>query len=156
LIDRRWRLNILDVQSFREADCDIDHYLVVAKVKERWALSKQGAQKFDVERFNLRMLNELEVRKQYQIKISNKLAALENLNDSEGINWAWENIKEIIKISAKESLGLYKLKQHEAWFDEECLCFLIKGSMLKCIGYMIQTKSMSSLLFNSPRASNLF
>jgi len=39
-----------------------------------------------VERFNLRKVNELEVRKQYQIKISNRSAALENLNDSKNIN----------------------------------------------------------------------
>ena len=32
----------------------------------------------------------------------------------------WENIKENIKISAKESVGLDELKQHEPWFDEEC------------------------------------
>jgi hypothetical protein len=31
------------------------------------------------------------------------LAALENLYDSEDINRAWENIKENIKTSAKES-----------------------------------------------------
>jgi len=42
------------------------------------AVSKQAAQKFDWERFNLRMLNELEVRKQYQIKISKRFTALEN------------------------------------------------------------------------------
>ena len=34
LIDRRWHLSILDVRSFRGADCDTDHCLVVAKVKE--------------------------------------------------------------------------------------------------------------------------
>jgi hypothetical protein len=79
---------------------------VVAKVKERWAVSKQAAHKFDMERFNLRKLNELEVRKQYQIKISNRFAVLENLSDSEDINRAWENIKENVKIRAKESLGL--------------------------------------------------
>ena len=39
-----------------------------------------------MERFNLRKLNELEVRKQYQIKISNNLAVLENLSDREDIN----------------------------------------------------------------------
>ena len=52
------------------------------------AVSKQVAQKFDGERFNLRKLNELEVRKQYQIEISNRFAALENLSDGEDINRA--------------------------------------------------------------------
>jgi hypothetical protein len=34
-------------------------------------------------------------------------AALENLNDSRDINRAWENMKDHIKTSAQESLGLY-------------------------------------------------
>jgi len=50
LIDRRWHSGILDAQSFRGADCDTDHYLVVAKVREGLAVSKQAAQKFDGER----------------------------------------------------------------------------------------------------------
>jgi len=36
---------------------------VVSKFRERFAVSKQAAQKFGGERFNLRKLNELEVRK---------------------------------------------------------------------------------------------
>ena len=55
---------------------DTDHYLVVAKVRERLAVSKQATQKLDGERFNLRKPNELEVKKEYQIEIS---AALENV-----------------------------------------------------------------------------
>jgi hypothetical protein len=66
-----------------------------------------------VERFNLRKLSELEVGKKYQINISNRFATLENLNDNKDINKAWENIKENIKSSAKDSLGLYELKQHK-------------------------------------------
>jgi hypothetical protein len=42
------------------------------------AVSKQAAQKFDGEKFNLTKLLELEVRKQYQIKNSKMFAALEN------------------------------------------------------------------------------
>ena len=62
-------------------ECDTDHYLVVAKVRERLAVSKQAAQKFDGERFNLRKLNELEFRKQYQIEITNRFVVLENWSD---------------------------------------------------------------------------
>jgi len=59
-----------------------------------------------VERFNLRKLSELEVRKQYQIKLSRRFATMENLSDSEDINRAWKNIKKNIKTSVKESLSL--------------------------------------------------
>jgi hypothetical protein len=31
----------------------------------------------------------------------------------------WENIKQNIKTSFKDSLGLYELKQHKTWFDEK-------------------------------------
>jgi len=39
----------------------------------------------------------MEVRKQYQINISNRFAALDNLNNSQDIHRAWENTKENIK-----------------------------------------------------------
>jgi hypothetical protein len=90
--------------------------MVVAKVRERLALGKQAAQKFNVERFNLKMLSKLEVRKHYMIKILDRFATLENLNDGEDKYRAWENIKDNTKISAQESLGLYERKQHKPWF----------------------------------------
>ena len=95
-----------------------------------------------MERSNLRKLNELEVRKQYQIKISNRFAAVENLSDSEDINRAWENIKENVRTTANESLGLHELKRYKLWFDEKCLGFLIKESGLQCSGYRIRTKAV--------------
>jgi hypothetical protein len=85
LIDRREHSNILEVRSFRRADCDTDHYLVVAKVRERLAVSKRDAQKIDIERFNVKKLDKGDVKEQYQVTIRNKFAALENLRGE------WEN-----------------------------------------------------------------
>ena len=95
------------------------------------AVSILAAQRFGGERFNLRKENQLNVRKQYQIEITNRFAALENLSEDEDIKWAWENIKENIKTSAKESLRLHELKQHKLWFDEECLGFLDQRKQAK-------------------------
>jgi hypothetical protein len=65
--------------------------------------------------------------------------ALQNASDDEDINTAWESIKENIKTSAKESLGLHEMKQHNPWFDEECLGILDQRKQAKCSGYRIQT-----------------
>jgi len=81
-------LSILDIQNFRGADCDTDHYLVLEKVRVRLAVSKLAAHRFGGERFNLRKVNQLKVRKQYQIEITNRFAALENLSEDENINRA--------------------------------------------------------------------
>ena len=73
---------------------------------------------------NLRKFNEPDFREKYQIEITNRFAALENLNDDENVNRTWENIKENIQTSAKESLGLHGLKQNNPRFDEERVGFL--------------------------------
>jgi len=73
---------------------------VVAEVRERLAVSNKQHRSLREERFNLRKLNELEVRKQCQIEISNRFAKMENLSYSEDISRAWENIIENIKTLA--------------------------------------------------------
>jgi phage-related protein len=61
LIDRRWHSNILDARSFRAADCDADHYLVV---RERLAVSKQTAHRVHMEKFIFKKLNEIQGKEQ--------------------------------------------------------------------------------------------
>jgi len=100
---------------FRGADCD------GSRSFERLAVCKQAAQKVEVGRFNFRQKSEMEIRKQYQIEITKRFAALGNLRDSWDIDRAWENIEEDITTSIGESIGLCELKQHRPCFDEECL-----------------------------------
>jgi hypothetical protein len=120
LVDRRRNLNVLDVRSFRAADCDTDRYLVVAKVTDRLAVNKQRTHRFHRERFNLKRLNEVEVKEKYRVEVSNRFAALEDLDAEVDINSFWETIRENIKFSAKESVGYFELKKRKPWFDVGC------------------------------------
>ena len=70
-------------------------------MRERLAVNQQAAQKFDVEIFNLRKLNELEVKEMYKIEITNRFAALGNLNVDEDVNRAWKTLKRISKPQLK-------------------------------------------------------
>jgi hypothetical protein len=45
LTDNRWLSYITDIRSVRGADCNIDQYLVVAKVRQTLSLSKHGVYK---------------------------------------------------------------------------------------------------------------
>jgi hypothetical protein len=90
----------------------------VEKVRERLAVSKQTARRFHIKRFSLKKLNEVEDKEHYRVEISNRFAALENLDAEVYINRAWETITENIKMLVKESLCYYELKKHEQLFNE--------------------------------------
>jgi hypothetical protein len=49
-----------------------------------------------MERSNLKKLNEVKDKEQYHVEISNRFAALENLDTVVDINSAWETIRENI------------------------------------------------------------
>jgi hypothetical protein len=69
--------------------------------------------KIDMDRFNLKKLNEGEVKEQYQLTIKNRFSALENLEDNRDINREWDATRETIKISAKECIGHCEAKRHK-------------------------------------------
>jgi len=82
------------VKYFIGVECGIDHCLVVAEVREAVSVHKQSAPKFDGERFNMKRLIEGNIREDYQLKITNSFAALENIKvDSMEIRRAWENME---------------------------------------------------------------
>jgi hypothetical protein len=137
LIDRRWHSSILDLRSFRGANCDTDHYFVVTKVRERLAVSKGVAQKIDMKRFNLKKLKDGDVKTQYQVTIRNKFAALENVEDSGDISRVWDNITEIIRVSAQ---GRCESKQCKPCLVRNVQNRLIEGSSLNCSGCRPQVR----------------
>jgi hypothetical protein len=66
---------------------------MVAKGRESLSVSKQAVQKFDMEKFNPKKVNNVEVKGQYQVKILNMFVALDNLDDNVDITRAWISIR---------------------------------------------------------------
>jgi hypothetical protein len=66
---------------------------VVAKIRERLAMNKQGSHKFQMERFNLKMLIEVEGKEKYHVELSHRFAVLEDLDAEVEINTTWEMIR---------------------------------------------------------------
>jgi hypothetical protein len=93
---------------------------VTPKVRERLEVSKRAMQKFGMERFHSKKLNEEEGKEQYQVKISNRFAALENSDDDVDIERTGETSRQNIKASTRGSQGYYEFEQHTPWFDEGC------------------------------------
>jgi hypothetical protein len=95
LIDKLGYSSVLDVQSFKAADCDSDHYLVVAEVGEGLAVNEQRSHRCHMERFNLKKLKEVEGKEKYHIEVSNRFAALEDLDAKVEINSAGKQLERI-------------------------------------------------------------
>jgi hypothetical protein len=79
---------------------------------------------------------------------------LENLNVSEEIHRAWEYIKENIKISAQESLGLHERRWHKPLFDAERAKYLDKMKQAKIQWLQIPNQSNGDNLNNVIREAS--
>jgi hypothetical protein len=78
---------------------------VVAIVRYRLAVSKQTTHRVHMKKFNVKKLKEAEDKEQYRVEISNRFAALENLETGVDINRNWETVRENIKILAIECMS---------------------------------------------------
>ena len=107
---------------------------MVTNVRGNLAVNKQVGKPFDMERFNLRRLNQLHNRKQHQFKNSNSFAALENLSDREDINRAREIIKENIKNPANHSLRLHELSNINHGLMKNVYIFTSKETDQNAVG----------------------
>jgi hypothetical protein len=64
----------------------------------------------------------VEVKEEYHVKISNKIAALDNLgsDDDMDISITWGSTRVNITSSFLDRVHCYELKQYKQWFDEVC------------------------------------
>ncbi|KAJ4439470.1 hypothetical protein ANN_07594 [Periplaneta americana] len=128
LIDKRRHTSIVDIRTFRGADCNSDHYLVIGELRERLPVAKRVEQQVNITKFNILKLKDEEAKQNYQVEISNRFATLESSDEVEkelDVNSVWENIRDSIKIAAEQSIDYYELTKKKPWFDEDC-CMVVE------------------------------
>jgi sorting nexin-29 len=116
LISSRYRTNLMDVKTFRGANLDSDHYLVICKLREKISLARR-ARKVSPMRFNCRKLNDPKVRKEFQTQLATELS-VKGSNDD--VDDKWKLTKDSMLSTANKLLGKEKRSIKTDWFDEEC------------------------------------
>jgi hypothetical protein len=103
LIDVRHCSDLRDVRSYKGANIDSDHYLIISKIRSRISKARKMLG-FQAKKFNCGKLVEQGVATRYTGKIAEYLAGL---TDSDSVSRAWEDLR------------IERVKRNN-WLDEEC------------------------------------
>ncbi|KAI5720190.1 hypothetical protein M8J77_003158 [Diaphorina citri] len=119
LVNKRWHSDILDVRTYRDADVDSDHMLVLIKVRER--INCQNRKKVNQRKFDQEKLKDPILRREFQKEIEEEIERQhDNLNEDKPINEISRQINSIIHKGAKNTIGYIQKQKQKKWFDEEC------------------------------------
>ena len=122
LVSARHASSIIDVRNSRGANCDSDHYLVKAKVRER--ISRGWKQRVGNGRmkWNSELITSPEGKMRYQASLEKKLEETNIIEpESQDINKLWNKVKETIIAAGEETVGTTTIqKKNVEWLDEEC------------------------------------
>jgi hypothetical protein len=73
-----------------------------------------------METFNLKQLKEVEGKQKYRAEVSNRFAALEDLDDEVELIVPGKYLERIQTFQPKRLLSYFEMKTHKPWFSKEC------------------------------------
>ncbi|XP_046399915.1 craniofacial development protein 2-like [Ischnura elegans] len=119
LTEDRHKSCITDVRSKRGAECGTDHYLIIIKVRQKVCKNRRDIHKTK-QKFDLKKLDNPNIRKEFMIKLSNRFQALEK-EEEDSIEGKWKVIRDSIQEIGKEVVGFQNnRKNKKTWFNEDC------------------------------------
>lgn len=116
LIESRHSGNVMDVRSYRGADADSDHILVIAKMKQERPYKKRN-KRGERRKYDLDKLKDAETAKNFKQQMEKELRSKA---PEEQIEEEWSEIEKIMKDVTESVLGEPKRRRIKKWFDDEC------------------------------------
>ena len=119
IINGKWRGSLLDTRTYRGADVNSDHFLVVSKIRLKL---KNNYKKTQLRRtFNVRRLKEEGVRQEFSIELRNKFSLLEDLHmdidEPEEVGKKWNYIKKAYIETCENVIGFNK-SNNKDWITD--------------------------------------
>lgn len=116
---KRWASSVMDVRSFRGANCDSDHHLVRTLYRCRISSLRQSKSSppriFEVEK----LLTE-STAEEYARALQQKLAPVLVNSGSKAASEQWCDLRNTIKDVAETVIGFKPRRIRNDWFDQEC------------------------------------
>jgi len=122
LVSARHASSVIDVRNCRGANCDSNHYLVKAKVRERTSRGWKHRAGCGRKKWNSELITSPEGKMRYQASLVKKLEEIKTMESgSLDMNKMWNGVKETIIAAGEEVMGTTTIQRRNVeWFDGEC------------------------------------
>ena len=138
LIDKNHKGCINNVRSYRDADSDSDHFLLITQFKLRLSCG-QSRKNLEIKRFDIGKLKNKEEAKKYVHLIQNKLAQNTGTHGENEIKNQWSRVTQAIKECATDVVGWTEKTKRKDWFNDKFRESIAKRTTLRY--KMIQNNS---------------
>ena len=135
MVRKRFSNSVKDCRTYQGADINSDHSLLVSKMKFR--LKKIEKRKIK-EQYNLDMLKQDNIQKQYAVEVRNRFNALlceESVQSDNGdesrIEKKWKCFKESVHEATKECTEKIERKKNKEWMTDDILKLMEERRELK-------------------------
>lgn len=120
MISKKYMSCISNVRSYRGADADIDHYLIIAHFRIRLSSKWKRSSKTNNSKFNVEILRDQEIAKQYEKLVQKEIGKNSGKNSTEDIENQWNRTKQTITYCASVVIGNEPKREGRRWFNDKC------------------------------------
>jgi len=131
MISKKHMSCISNVRSYRSADADTDHYLIIAHFRIKLSSKWKRSSKTNKSKFNVEMLRDQEIAKQYEKLVQKEIGKNSGKNSTEDIENQWNRTRQIITDCASVVIGNAPKREGRRWFNDKCRDAIKKRSELR-------------------------
>jgi len=122
---------IQNVRSYRGADADSDHYLVIARFTLRISEKRRTTKIKSSIKYSIEKLRDEQIHEYYSKTTHDEILKTMTENSEENVEQIWKNIQSTVAAGAKKCLGMCKSTKKNPWFNASCKEIIDKRNKLR-------------------------